>query len=729
MTGTPPRTHSTAPAAQPDGGGLFARSAVFAHRHRWTALVLWAVVLAGTWAAASSVGDRYRDDYSIPGTETQRTVELLEEHGSGQGGGSLEIVLHDPDGLRGKAVRRAVGAMEAKVADLPAVDEVRGAFADRSSLSPDGTTAFATVTLDRPAEEMEVSDTRRILETARTVAGDGVRVELGGEAAGELAADSGGAAEGAGILAALLILVFMFGTVVAAGLPVITALFAVGTTLGAIVLVSHLFTVATWAPYVMMLVGLGVGIDYALLVFARYRTELTSGAETAEAARRALQTAGRTVAVAGCTVIIALLGLVALGLGALRGAALAVALTILVTMLASLTLLPALLAVFGKRFERQFRARAAKRAERGKSEEGAGWRRLGAAVQRRPVAVLVLAVVALGALAAPMLGMRLGFADAGNDPQGSTSRKAYDRLADGFGPGVNGPLVIAVAPQEGGSGGDVRAAARSLTTELRDTPGIAGSSGVIPTADGEAATVLVYPKTAPQDEATTDLVHHLRGEVLPGLSERTGADYLLGGATASVIDYSDTVASRMPLFVAIVVGLSMLLLAAVFRSLLIPLKAALLNLLSIGAALGAITLVFQNGWLGEQAGPIEAYLPVMIFAIVFGLSMDYEVFLLSRMREEWLRTGDHTAAVREGLARTGAVVTAAGAIMIVVFGSFFLSDDRMLRQFGFGLAVAIFMDAVVIRCLLVPAVLRLLGPRAWWLPRPVERILPRLDID
>ncbi|MEU3191682.1 MMPL family transporter [Streptomyces sp. NPDC006992] len=730
MTGTPPRTHSTAPAAQPDGGGLFARSAVFAHRHRWTALVLWAVVLAGTWAAASSAGDRYRDDYSIPGTETQRTVELLEEHGSGQGGGSLEIVLHDPDGLRGKAVRRAVGAMEAKVADLPAVDEVRGAFADRSSLSPDGTTAFATVTLDRPAEEMEVSDTRRILDTARTAAGDGVRVELGGEAAGELAADSGGAAEGAGILAALVILVFMFGTVVAAGLPVITALFAVGTTLGAIVLVSHLFTVATWAPYVMMLVGLGVGIDYALLVFARYRTELTSGAETAEAARRALQTAGRTVAVAGCTVIIALLGLVALGLGALRGAALAVALTILVTMLASLTLLPALLAVFGKRFERQFRARAAKRAERGKSEEGAGWRRLGAAVQRRPVAVLVLAVVALGALAAPMLGMRLGFADAGNDAQGSTSREAYDRLADGFGPGVNGPLVIAVAPREDdGSGGDVREAARALTTALRDTPGIAGSSGVIPTGDGEAATVLAYPKTAPQDEATTDLVHQLREEVLPGLSERTGADYLLGGATASVIDYSDTVASRMPLFVAIVVGLSMLLLAAVFRSLLIPLKAALLNLLSIGAALGAITLVFQNGWLGEQAGPIEAYLPVMIFAIVFGLSMDYEVFLLSRMREEWLRTGDHTAAVREGLARTGAVVTAAGAIMIVVFGSFFLSDDRMLRQFGFGLAVAIFMDAVVIRCLLVPAVLRLLGPRAWWLPRPVERILPRLDID
>ncbi|WP_432110512.1 MMPL family transporter [Streptomyces sp. AA1529] len=726
MTGTPPRTHSTAPAAQPDSGGLFARSAVFAHRHRWTALVLWAVVLAGIWAAASSAGDRYRDDYSIPGTETQRTVELLEEHGSGQGGGSLEIVLHDPDGLRGKAVRQAVGAMEAKVAGLPAVDEVRGAFADPSSLSPDGTTAFATVTLDRPAEEMEVSDTRRILDTARTAAGDGVRVELGGEAAGELAADSGGAAEGAGILAALVILVFMFGTVVAAGLPVITALFAVGTTLGAIVLVSHLFTVATWAPYVMMLVGLGVGIDYALLVFARYRTELTSGAETAEAARRALQTAGRTVAVAGCTVIIALLGLVALGLGALRGAALAVALTILVTMLASLTLLPALLAVFGKRFERQFRARAAKRAERGKSEEGAGWRRLGAAVQRRPVAVLVLAVVALGALAAPMLGMRLGFADAGNDPQGSTSREAYDRLADGFGPGVNGPLVIAVAPPEDG---DVRAAARSLTTALRDTPGIAGSSGVIPTGDGEAATVLAYPKTAPQDEATTDLVHRLREEVLPGLSERTGADYLLGGATASVIDYSDTVAARMPLFVAIVVGLSMLLLAAVFRSLLIPLKAALLNLLSIGAALGAITLVFQNGWLGEQAGPIEAYLPVMIFAIVFGLSMDYEVFLLSRMREEWLRTGDHTAAVREGLARTGAVVTAAGAIMIVVFGSFFLSDDRMLRQFGFGLAVAIFMDAVVIRCLLVPAVLRLLGPRAWWLPRPVERILPRLDID
>ncbi|MDJ1134001.1 MMPL family transporter [Streptomyces iconiensis] len=725
MTVTPPRTRHAPGAQEPPRGGFFARTAGFAHRHRWTALILWLVVLAGVWAAASAAGEHYRDDYTIPGTETQRTVELLEEHGSAQGGDTVEIVLHDPSGLRGQDTRSAVRAMEGEVAKLPGVAAVRGAFAEGSSLSRDGTTAFGTVELDRPAEEMDPADTRRILDTARAVQGGGLGVELGGEAARELAQGGSGPAEGAGILAALVILVFLFGTAVAAGLPVVTALFAVGTTMGAIVLASHVFTIATFTPYVMMLVGLGVGIDYALLIFARYRSELTRGQDTAVAARAALETAGRTVAVAGCTVIIALLGLVALGLGALRGVALSVALTILVTMLASLTLLPALLAVFGARFQRQFTARAARRAERGKAAEGAGWRRWGAAVQRRPVTVLLLTVAALGALAAPALGMRLGFADAGNDPAGSTGRAAYDRMAQGFGPGVNGPLVIAVDAGDGSAAGP----ARSLARTLEDTRGVAGTGGVVPTEDGRVATVIAYPGSAPQEAATTDLVHSLRDDVLPGLSERTGAEYLVGGSTASVVDYSDTVSSRMPLFVAIVVGLSVLLLAAVFRSVLIPLKAAVLNLLSIGAALGALTLVFQNGWLGEQAGPVEAFLPIMVFAIVFGLSMDYEIFLLSRMREEWTRTGDPAGAVQEGLARTGAVITAAGAIMIVVFGSFFLSDDRMLRQFGFGLAFAIFIDAVLIRCLVVPAAMQLLGRSAWWLPRPLERAVPRFGLE
>ncbi|TDC74864.1 MMPL family transporter, partial [Streptomyces hainanensis] len=501
--------------------------------------------------------------------------------------------------------------------------------------------------------------------------------------------------------------------------------FAVGSAVGLVVIASHAFTVADYTPYVMLLVGLGVGIDYALLIFARYRTELIAGATPERAASTALDAAGRTVFFAGCTVIVALLGLMALGLGSLQGVALAVALTVLMTVLAALSLLPALLGVFGKRFARQFTARAAKRAARGKATEGRAWRRIADAVQRRPVAVLLVAVAALGALATPALGLRLGFADAGNDPVANTSRQAYDLLAEGFGPGFNGPLVVVV---DGGTEGAEAAGAAAVET-LDGTPGVAGAVGPIPTEDGAVATVIAFPDSAPQDEATADLVTELRDAVLPALAERTGADYLVGGATAAVDDYAATVAARMPLFVGIVVGVSVLLLMMVFRSVLIPLKAALLNLLSIGAALGAMTLVFQEGAFGVEPGPIEAFMPVLIFAIAFGLSMDYEIFLVSRIHEEWVRSGDHRAAVREGLAHTGSVITAAGAIMIVVFGSFMLSADRMLQQMGFGMAVAIFVDAVVIRCLIVPAAMRLMGRRAWWLPAGLDRVLPRVRLE
>lgn len=699
---------------------VFERLAGFSHRHRWTALIVWVIVLVGVWAGASAAGDDYRQDYSLPGTESQRALELLTEHGSDQAGDSLEIVFQDPAGLEAPATRERLETMLAEVAGLPAVAQVH-----ETTLSADGTTGYATVVLDVPSEQMAPADTERVLEAATAVAGDGLRVALGGEAARQLAGEDGGGAEGAGIMAALVILVFMFGTVTAAGLPVVTAVFAVGSTMAVIVLASHVFTIPDYTPYVMMLVGLGVGIDYALLVFARYRSELVAGAGPEEASRRALDAAGRTVFFAGCTVILALLGLVALGLGPLQGMALGVALTVLVTMIASLTLLPALLGVFGARFARQFPARAEKRAARGKPATGAGWRRWGAFVQRRPVAVLLVSVAALGALAVPAAQLRLGFADAGNDPAGSTSREAYDLLSDGFGPGFNGPLVVVAESADG----TATQAAGEAAAVLEGTAGVAAATPPIPTTDGAVATVIVFPASAPQDEATSALVAALRTEVLPALAERTGATYLVGGATAAVEDFSDTVASRMPLFVAIVVGLSVLLLMVVFRSLLIPLKAALLNLLSIGAALGAVTLVFQHGLLGFEPGPIEAFIPVLIFAIVFGLSMDYEIFLISRIHEEWTRTGDHRLAVREGLAHTGAVITAAGAIMIVVFSAFMLSADRMLQQFGFGMAVAIFMDAVVIRCLIVPAVMRLMGRRAWWLPAPLARLLPTVELE
>ncbi|KAB8166982.1 MMPL family transporter [Streptomyces sp. 3MP-14] len=721
----PPADHAdhAAPPGRPPRPSVFARVARFAFRHRVAALGLWVLVLVGVWTLASAVGDDYREDYSLPGTESQHALELLEEHGSGRGGDTVEIVLHSEDGLAG--AEPEVAGMLAEVEELPRVVGVFSPYDDPSALSDDGTVGYATVLLDTPAEQMTVPDTERILGTAREVADDGLQVELGGDAARKLGESEGGSAEGIGILAALVILVFMFGSVIAAGLPVITALFAVGSTLGAIVLASHLFTIADYTMYVMMLVGLGVGIDYALLIFTRYRAELVAGATPERATVRALDAAGRTVFFAGCTVIVALLGLVALGLGSLQGSAVSVALTVLATMLGSLTLLPALLGIFGKRFARHFTARAAKRARRGRPAVGAGWRRLGGAVQRRPLAALTVAVVALLALAAPALSLRLGMGDAGNDPADATSRKAYDLLSEGFGPGFNGPLVVVT---DGGASG-AEAAAGAAAERLDGVEGVAGVTPPAPTEDGAIATLVVFPDSSPQDEATSELVHELRDSVLPALGAETGADYLVGGATAATQDYVDKVAERMPLFVAIVVGVSVLLLMAVFRSVWIPIKAALLNLLSIGAALGAMTLVFQEGWFGVEPGPIEAYLPVMIFAIVFGLSMDYEIFLVSRMHEEWERHRDHQLAVREGLAHTGAVISAAGAIMVVVFGAFMFSPDRMLQQMGFGMAVAILVDAVVIRCLIVPAAMQLLGRHAWWLPAPLARLLPKVELE
>ncbi|WSF37009.1 MMPL family transporter [Streptomyces sp. NBC_01351] len=682
--------------------------------------------MVGIWTAASALGNDYRQDFSLPGTQSQAAADLLSEHGAARAGDTVQIVLRDRGGLNDPEVRQRVGEMLTEVAEQSHVQSVRSVYEDAAAVAPDGTVGYATVTLDLPSKEIPKEDARRLLDTAQQAAGDGLEVELGGQAARLLAKGGGGAAEGAGILAALVILVFMFGTIIAAGLPIITAVFAVGSTLGAIILASHVFTIADYTPYVMMLVGLGVGIDYALLIFARYRAELVKGEDSERATVVAFDVAGRSVFFAGCTVIVALLGLVALGLGSLQGMALSVALTVLVTMAASLTLLPALLGVFGPRFARQFTARAAERHAKGKAPEGTVWRNLAAKVQRRPLAAMLIAGVTLGALCLPAFGMRLGFADAGSDAPTTTSRKAFDMLTEGFGPGFNGPLIVVVDDRKGGNAEQAGAAAARA---LKEIPGVEAVSPPIPTRHPGVATMIAFPTTSPQDKGTSRLLADLRDDVLPEVTRQSGAEYLVGGGTAVAEDYSEKVAERMPLFMAIVVGVSLILLMMVFRSVLVPLKAAILNLLSIGAALGAITLVFQEGWFGVEPGPIEAFLPVMIFAVVFGLSMDYEIFLVSRIHEEWIKTKDHALSVREGLGHTGSVISAAGAIMVAVFGAFMLSDERLLQQTGFGMAVAIFVDAVVIRLLIVPAAMQLMGRWTWWMPAPLARILPKVSLE
>jgi RND superfamily putative drug exporter len=707
MTETKQRTHTRA--------SVFERLAGWSYRRRWWAILAWVAVLAGVTVGSQAVGPDYRNDFSLPGTESQAALEALRAQAPAQANDTIQIVLQDPGGLATPATQDRVEGMLAEVRRLPGVVDVRSPYVDEAAVSADGTIGYATVTLEGQSQDVPAGDVGQMIDTAQAAGGNGLRVELAGDAVRSAEESEGPPAELVGLVAALLILVVMFGSLLAASLPILIAIFAVSGSLGLVVLASHVSTVADFTPYVMMLVGLGVGIDYALLVFARFRGELISGAQREQAVRTALDTAGRTVVFAGCTVIIALLGLVVLGLGSLQGVAVAVAATVLVTMVASLTLLPALLAIFGRRIERALRRRARRRP----AGDGAGWRRWAGFVQRRPWLAAVLPAAAVLALAVPALDMRLGFADAGNDPPESTSRQGYDLLAEGFGPGFNGPLLVVVD----GDGQAVDALQRTLA----QTDGVAAS---FPTGE---STVIVMPETAPQAEATTELVDRLRERALPLVEEQTGATFLVGGSTAATVDFADEVAGRMPLFVAVVVGLSALLLLVVFRSLLIPVKAAVLNLLSIGGSLGVITLVFQEGVLagplGIEPGPVEAFVPVMIFAIIFGLSMDYEIFLLSRMHEEWERHGDAPAAIREGLARTGRVVTAAAAIMIVVFGAFLLSPDRMLKEFGLGLAVAIFLDAVVIRCLILPAIMQLLGSRAWWLPGPVARRLPRVALE
>jgi putative drug exporter of the RND superfamily len=711
-----PRQTMTRPAAS-----LLERLAAWSYRHRWRAVAVWVAVLAGVTLASQALGSNFRNDFSLPGTESQQVLDTLKQHAPAQAGATVQVVLQDPDGLRAPPTRERVEAMLGDLRGQPHVADVRSPYADAAAVSRDGTTAYATVTLDGRAEDVPSADVRRIIKTARAAGGNSLRVELGGEAVRSAEAREGGLAEGVGLLAALVVLVLLFGSLLAASLPIVVAIFAVGSSIGLIVLASHLATVAEFTPPTVILVGLGVGIDYALLVFSRFRAELLAGADREQAVRRALDTAGRTVLFAGGTVIIALTGLVALGLGSLQGVAVAVALTVLVTMLASLMLLPALLAIVGGRIERAAR----RRSERVRNATGSRWRWWAAFVQRRPWPAVLLGVGALLALSAPVLGLRLGLADAGNDPTSTTSRRAYDLLASGFGPGFNGPLVVVA---EGGNG-----AAGGLQRTLEATAGVAAASPPVRSPGGEVTTVIVFPESKPQDAQTKDLVTRLREQVLPPLARDTGATLLVGGTTAATVDFADAVASRLPLFVTVVVGLSAVLLFVVFHSLLIPLKAALLNLLSVGASLGTITLVFQEGVLSEplgvEPGPIEAFVPVMIFAIAFGLSMDYEVFLISRMHEEWQQARDATGAIREGLATTGRVVTAAAAIMVVIFASFMLDPGRLLKQFGLGLAVAVFVDALVIRCVIVPAVMQLLGPRAWWLPNWVGQRMPRLALE
>ena len=688
--------------------------------HRRIVVVAWIVLAVGVLAGSQAVGKRNANNFSLASTDSQRAVDLLGSRFPSQAGDADQIVFRTPDGKLADARTRAVIApLLERVARLPHVAGVRSPYAaGADAISRDGTIGFATVEFDRRANELPKAAIDRVIRTAEAVRSPALRVELGGQAIKQAQQTSLGFATAVGLGAAVVVLLLSFGSVLAMGLPILTALLGLGAGLGVIGLGSHLVDMVDFSSELALMIGLGVGIDYALFVVTRYRDAYRENGGDVEAAIDvAMNTAGRAILFAGATVVIALLGMFALGVSFLYGVAIAASLGVLLVLAASLTLLPALLMFTGHRVGRSRRRRS------GPREARLGfWARWVAAIQRRPAWAALASTGLLLLLAAPALGLRLGASDSGNDPANQTTRRAYDLLASGFGSGFNGPLQLAVRlPAAGDTAG-----LAPLTTALRHTPGIASVAVPQLNPARDTAAIAVYPTTSPQSAKTTSLVKHLRSDVLPPLAKATGATVYVGGATAIQVDFAHVLSAKLPLFIGLVVLVSALLLLVVFRSLLIPLQAALMNLLSIAAALGVVQAIFE---LGIQPGPIEAFIPVMAFAIVFGLSMDYEVFLVSRIHEEWQHRGDASAAVREGLARTGRVITAAAAVMVAVFASFATGDDRVLKLFGVAMATAVFLDAIVIRSILLPAVLELFGRRTWAFPGWFDRRLPRLAIE
>jgi RND superfamily putative drug exporter len=711
----------------------FARIARWCARHRWQTISLWILAVAAAIALGQATGTKDVSNFRLPGTESQRAYDVLAKSAPQDNGGTDQLVFTARGGsLRDATARRAVERALAKVRSDEIVAAVSDPLGRGGQITSDGRTGVAVVTYRDDFDAYKAKDFKRIQEDAFAARGGGVGVEHGGLGAQLVRqSEQSSASEGIGLLAAAIVLLITFGSVIAAGIPLLTALLALGTTIGLVPVISQVVDTPDFSAQLAALIGLGVGVDYALIVVTRYRAEHAAGLAREDAIVRALDTAGRTVFFAACTVIIALLGLLLLGLSFLHGPALASALAVLLTMTGALTVLPALLSRAGDWIDRlhlplPWSRRKGTPAVAGESE---AWSRWAQFIQRRPWPAAIGSVLILLALAAPALGMRLGSSDASLDPKDSTSRKAYDQIAGGFGPGVNGTFLIAAElPKAGGT-----AAARRIAAAVRSDPGVSAVTPPRVSRDGRVAVITAVPRTGPQDEATTNLLNRLRDDVLPPVERRTGVDVSIGGQTASQEDFSRVIANKLPLFVGLVVLFSMLLLLAVFRSIFVPVKAALLNLLSIGAALGFVTLVFQEGvgadLLGVGTGPIESFVPVMLFAIVFGLSMDYEVFLMSRVHEAWTHGASAGEAVRTGLANTGRVITAAAAIMIVVFASFAISGERVITLFGLGLGMAVLLDALIIRCLLVPALMQIMGARAWWMPTWLERRLPRLALE
>ncbi len=715
---------------------MLERLARACYRRRWRTLLVWILVMVGANAFAGTAGGDFSQDFSLPGTDSQAAFDLLEEKFPQQAGDTADIVFKAEQGVDDPSVRERIEALLAELGEVDRVAKrdngepaIESPYSEQGQgqISEDGTIAFATVHftfVEGTPVPPETGD--EIVALVNKAEGDGLNIEAGGPVIVFSEFEEPGATEGIGLLFAILILLVAFGSVLAMGLPIGIALFGIGIGMALITLFANFLSVPEFTPQLASMIGLGVGIDYALFIVTRYREQLHKGLDPEQATMVAITTSGKAVLFAGTTVVISFLGILLMGFEFVEGVAIGGAATVAVTMIASVTLLPALLGFVGRNVDK-WRLPWFHRDESSPKETWA--RRWSHVIQKRPWTAAIAGLTVLVVMAIPVFSIRLGFADAGSGAPDRSSRKAYDLQVEGFGPGFTGPLLLAA---EVNSPDDL-ANLESLGQALQQTEGIAFVAPPQPNEAGDAAIMVAFPTTSPQDDATTQLVKKVRDEVIPQAAG--GTDVFVGGLTAGTVDFSQANADRLPILLSVVIILSFLLLVVVFRSIVVPIKAAIMNLLSIGAAYGAIVAVFQWGWLKdffgvETTGPIAAWVPMMLFTILFGLSMDYEIFLLSRIREEYVRLKDNKLAVVNGLAATARVITAAAAIMVVLFLTFvFGFEEREIKLFGLGLAVAILVDATLVRMVLVPATMELLGDANWWLPKWLDRILPKIQIE
>jgi RND superfamily putative drug exporter len=702
-------------------------------RHRFLVFAAWVIVLIGLGALANSVKSNYDNSFSLPGADSTTAQQLLAKTVPAQAGDSDRIVWQVSKGtVRDPAVTAKLSAVLRQIATMPEVAAVASPYGPHGAtqISRDGRTAYSTVNFTRQDTLLAKADISRVISAAEAARAPGLDIQLGGQAINDVNQPSFGITSAIGVLAAAVVLFIAFGSLLAMLLPLAAAIAGVGSGLMLITPLSHAMGIVDFAPKLATLIGLGVGIDYALFIVTRHRRGLQSGLTPQEAAVAALSTSGRAVLFAGSTVCIALLGLLVLGVDLLNGLAAASVLTVVFSVAAAVTLLPALLGLFGMRVlsRRQRRARAD-----GTPARAGLLARWAAVVQRRPGILGAAAIAVMLVLAIPVLSLRVGASDQGNDPSSSTTRHAYDLLAEGFGAGFNGPLLLVA---QTASSADVTAL-HTLEATLRRLPDVAAETEVAVThlaARVRTEVIEVIPRTAPEDKATSDLIATLRSRVIPAAEHGTTLRVYVGGITATFADLGTFTIAKMPWFLLAVIGFSFLLLVLAFRSLLIPATAAVMNLIATAGAFGVLTAIFQWGWGSEamglgKAGPIEAFLPLMMLAILFGLSMDYQVFLVSSMNEEWARSRDNRQAVRTGQVETGRVITAAATIMICVFTTFALMGVRGVAEFGIGLAVAVALDAFILRTVLVPAAMHVFGNANWWLPRWLDRRLPHLAIE